>query len=153
MLTETQRLNREIDRYQNLMARQEAQDQRAAERSRLRAIEREIARDLARRQNPVFERPADDTDPAPILAALERAKPLSAILTEVAAKHGVTVTMLLSHRRPPHIVRARHEAYWRAHEETMASLPEIGRAYNRDHTSIMFGVKQHARRRAEGAVA
>ncbi len=74
---------------------------------------------------------------------------LAQILTEVAAKHGVSVMAMISHRRPTVLARARHECWWRAREETAFSLPQIGRAYNRDHTSIIHGIRMHEKRMAE----
>lgn len=71
---------------------------------------------------------------------------LALIFGQVADKHGLTIEMMLAHRRPRALAYARHEAYWRAYRETAATLPEIGRAYSRDHTSIMYGIAQHERR-------
>ncbi len=63
------------------------------------------------------------------------------IQEEVCAKYGVNRLDMLSHKRPRHLIRARHEAIRRARRETFASFPELGRAFNRDHTSIMYVVR------------
>ena len=69
------------------------------------------------------------------------------ILHQVAAKHGVTVLDIKSPRRFQKIVNARQEAFYRARHETALSLPQIGMLMgNKDHTTVLWGVKQHAKK-------
>lgn len=68
------------------------------------------------------------------------------IQREVCAKHGITLHDLLSDRRQKHIVIARLEGYWRAYRETPRSLPTIGRAFRRHHTSVLSGIRAHEAR-------
>ena len=69
------------------------------------------------------------------------------IARQVAAKHGVSVTDLLSARRDRPVAVARHEAFYRCRHETTLSLPEIGRRFGgRDHTTVLHGVRMHEQR-------
>lgn len=72
------------------------------------------------------------------------------IVSEVSASTGVPVRDITSDRRNLHIVAARHEVFWRLHAETDWSVAEIGRRLGRDHTTILHGIRQHEKRRAEG---
>lgn len=79
------------------------------------------------------------------------AKPLRAVIAEikaeVAAKHGVTINDLESQTRNQMICLARFEAMWRCRQETIASLPQIGRSFgNRDHTTVLHGIRRHQAR-------
>lgn len=68
---------------------------------------------------------------------------------ECAVKHGVTVDEIDGIRRAAHIVAARQEAMWRAKNETKLSYPEIGRRFgDKDHTTVIWGVRQHEARMA-----
>lgn len=75
------------------------------------------------------------------------------ILKEVATKHDCLVRDLKSDHRRRALVIARHEACWRLYREADLSLPRIGRFLgNRDHTTILHGIRQHEKRMAEGAI-
>lgn len=76
------------------------------------------------------------------IAAL-RGGSCAAILDEVAAKYGVSVRDLVSERRPRSILPARREAMYRCVVETSLSLPTVGRAFRRDHTTIGEAVMRH----------
>ena len=70
-----------------------------------------------------------------------------AILREVAAKHGLTVDDLIGQRRTNAVSHPRQEAMYRMRMETPLSLSAIGaRLGQRDHTTVLHGVKAHARR-------
>ncbi len=71
----------------------------------------------------------------------------SAILDEVCAQHGVPHALVLSVARTAPIIAARHEVMYRLAAETAMSLPQIGRKLGRDHTSVLHGIRVHARRR------
>jgi chromosomal replication initiator protein len=55
----------------------------------------------------------------------------------VAAQFGLTRGQLLGRRRQRHIVLARHIAMLLAVEMLQASLPQVGRWFHRDHTSVL----------------
>lgn len=65
------------------------------------------------------------------------------IISEVAKKHGVTPVAITSDRRNAKLVAARYEAMWRARNETTYSLPRIGMAFRRDHTTVLHGIAKH----------
>lgn len=67
---------------------------------------------------------------------------------ECAVKHGVTVDEIDGIRRAAHIVAARQEAMWRAKNETNLSFPSLGKLFDRDHTTVMWGIRQHEARMA-----
>lgn len=82
-----------------------------------------------------------------IIAAAIEPCPLKRIMLQVCATYGIKYTHLVSKRRQRVIARPRQEAYYRCYNETPASLPEIGRAFgNRDHTTILYGIREHEKR-------
>lgn len=67
------------------------------------------------------------------------------IVTEVAAKHGISVLKLLAtaDRLPTEVVRARHEAIVRIYRECRnASQERIGAIFGRDRTSVNHVLRQ-----------
>jgi len=78
------------------------------------------------------------------------------ILNAVAHKYrhtGVTVNDMKSPRRDRAIIPARFEAIWRIKHKTMLSLPQIGRIFNRDHTTIIHAIRKHEERMAQELAA
>lgn len=72
---------------------------------------------------------------------------LCKIMKEVAKKHGVSVNDIKSAARHRAIIPARQEYFYRARTETVHSYPSIARyCGNRDHTTALYAVKQHALR-------
>lgn len=69
------------------------------------------------------------------------------IVAAVALKHELSKTVLLSDRRRRREVWARHELYWWLRMLTPWSMPRIGRFLcDRDHTTILHGVRRHQAR-------
>lgn len=74
-------------------------------------------------------------------------KQIRQIISEVAAKYGMSQTLLLSQRRSRVISWPRQEVMYRAANETAASLPMIGQELGgMDHTTIIYGIRRHAAR-------
>lgn len=73
-------------------------------------------------------------------------KSIAQIMVETCEKYDVSLLELVSYRRSRPLVLYRQEAMYRCVKETAQSLPMIGRAFNRDHTTILHGVKAHAER-------
>jgi chromosomal replication initiation ATPase DnaA len=73
---------------------------------------------------------------------------LMALAEEVCKLRGVAMAALCGPTRSKALSRARQELWWRMkhHPERAYSYPEIGRIFRRDHTTILGGVKVHARR-------
>lgn len=73
------------------------------------------------------------------------------IQRSVAAHFGLTVGMLTGPRRARAIARPRQMAMYLASVKTNKSLPQIGRAFRRDHTTVMHGIRVIERLRASDA--
>ena len=58
----------------------------------------------------------------------------------VSAELGVPITDLLSKKRPADVAYAREICYYLSRKLTELSLPEIGRAFGRDHSTVVHGV-------------
>lgn len=69
-----------------------------------------------------------------------------AIVMEVGRKYDVTLPEMMSSVRRHKFVDARHEAWWRMRHELGHSYPRIGRAFGKDHTSIVHGVQRYEER-------
>lgn len=66
---------------------------------------------------------------------------IHALITKVAAVRGVTLEQVLSSRRNRPITMARHEAMKavRALHPNMSAV-QLGRIFNRDHSSVLFAL-------------
>lgn len=73
-------------------------------------------------------------------------RPLHDILADVCSRHRISSADILSPRRFRNLVYARQEAWWLAYTQSEASYPAIGKFFNRDHTTVMFGIRRHAER-------
>lgn len=77
---------------------------------------------------------------------------MARIATDVARRHGITVDQLRGVRRCQALSRARQEAMHLMMQMGTVSSTQVGRFLGgRDHTTILHGVKAHARRAAESA--
>lgn len=70
------------------------------------------------------------------------------ILIEASAEFEIPVADLLSPWREARLLPARHASMWLARRLTRQSLPAIGRAMRRDHTTVRHGVTETERRMA-----
>lgn len=86
-------------------------------------------------------------------ANAHREPSISSIISEVAKKHRLSPADLFSNRRSVAVVSARYEAMWRARHETSHSLPSIGRAFKRDHTTVIYGIAKHEKSIASTSAA
>lgn len=66
---------------------------------------------------------------------------LHALVEDAAREAGVTVAQILGPQRA--LAPFRWRAMKRAHEAGF-SLPQIGRAFNRDHTTVLHGLRKLA---------
>ena len=64
------------------------------------------------------------------------------IIEEVALEHDITPEDIIRKDRHRELVWPRHEAMRRAYDETDLSYPSIGKVFDRDHTTVMNGVKR-----------
>lgn len=70
------------------------------------------------------------------------------IVNEVAASYGLTAKHLLTRSRTQPVAWARQDAMLRLSEEMDLSLTAIGRHFQRDHTTVLWGIRQAKERRA-----
>lgn len=70
------------------------------------------------------------------------------IIDQVAEKHGVSIEEILGPRMYAYLVEARQEAMYRLYEERPnMSMRHIGACLgNRDHTTVRYGIRAHAKR-------
>ena len=68
--------------------------------------------------------------------------PVRLIIAVVAAIFNLPLRTMYSKRRDPRAAKIRFAAYYLAHLHTEYSYPQIGRVFNKDHTTIMHGVKR-----------
>lgn len=69
---------------------------------------------------------------------------LKQVLAATATYHQMSMDDLLSKSRTKEVVRARQVAMYLAREETDSSLPQIGEALGRNHSTILHGYKKIA---------
>lgn len=74
----------------------------------------------------------------------EERRPVNRIIYETALHFRVTKNEILSQRREASIVRPRQVAMYIAKTLTVKSLPEIGRCFGRDHTTVLHAVRRIA---------
>lgn len=79
------------------------------------------------------------------IASSNPCPPIRYIVHQVAAATGIGVADLLGPSHVRHIAHARQLVMWRAHAEGH-SLSSIARALNRDHTTVMYGVRAEKER-------
>jgi chromosomal replication initiator protein len=73
------------------------------------------------------------------------------LIAAAAALEGGTASDVLGPDRHRRAVRPRHAAMWLAFKVTPDSLPAIGRAFGRHHTTVLYGIRAHERRLAADA--
>lgn len=74
--------------------------------------------------------------------------PVETIVKEVLEDYpGIAIDDILSARRNPDLVRARQHCFHAVYSRRKdMSYPAIGKWFNRDHTTILHGVKRHGER-------
>lgn len=76
------------------------------------------------------------------------------IIREVAEKYDITPEDITGTCRRRMYAWPRQEAMWRCRTETSMSMPDIGRRFgNRDHTTVLYSIRAHAKRMSEKAFA
>jgi chromosomal replication initiator protein len=88
-------------------------------------------------------------DLAEVRALLPKAPRMRVIIERTADAYGVEAVELLRHRRLRRLAEARHAAMALCHELCGHSASRIGRAFDRDHTTILHALARHAARLAD----
>jgi chromosomal replication initiator protein len=91
--------------------------------------------------------------PAPSSSATPEAASLEAIQEAAAAAFNLSRQRLLARDRSPKVALARQIAMYLARELTDVSLPEIGRGFGRDHSTVVHAHKRIAADIAAGGPA
>ncbi|WP_103173750.1 helix-turn-helix domain-containing protein [Paracoccus sp. SY] len=90
-----------------------------------------------------------DADRAAIQLIKQRSK-VRAIAKQVCDETGMDYALVMGRCREAHICQVRH-LIWAIAQQNGASLAQIGRVFNRDHTTILSGIQSEKRRRGEQA--
>lgn len=72
------------------------------------------------------------------------------LIAQFAEKHGTTAETLRGKSRLRPIAYLRQECMAMLKKQTVLTLPEIGRLLNRDHTTVLHGIKQFKKRSRQG---
>jgi chromosomal replication initiation ATPase DnaA len=80
---------------------------------------------------------------------------VNSITAEVCAKHGVTLPQIMAKGRGQDVMQARHECWYLVRKRVVingatVSSTQIGAWFNRDHATILSGIKAHRARLARG---
>jgi chromosomal replication initiation ATPase DnaA len=92
--------------------------------------------------------PEPEPEPEP---QLKKETTREKIIRAICDKYDVTLDEMRSAARNKNITTARHECFYRfRHEIKQKGRPltvqEIGKAFNKDHTTVMHGINRHAER-------
>ena len=79
-------------------------------------------------------------DPVSVRAE-ELNRPISTIRRLVCLQYGITKAEFMGNRRLKRLAIPRHVAFWLALKVTGASSAQIGRAFKRDHTTVLYGCR------------
>ena len=69
-----------------------------------------------------------------------------AIIREIAKKHQMRPSEIVGHGRYRYMLKARDEAIYRLRFETKLSTTQIGKLFNRDHSSIVTSLERSGAR-------
>lgn len=94
---------------------------------------------------------ATGSDPASLVAIIEAlvARDLIGLVDHVCRARGVTREDVCGRGRTKGVALARHELWWhlRHHPDLKLSYEEIGRLFERHHSTVLDGVRAHDRSR------
>jgi hypothetical protein len=117
--------------------RMQAHQKKRAFEAKVRAL----AANVCQGNEPVVNRPRRII---PVTTSITFLKPLwMRIVEEVAKKHQVTIRHLMNPGKDAKLVRARWEMYYRLHTERRMSMNDIARRTNKDHSTVLYGVKKY----------
>ena len=68
------------------------------------------------------------------------------IIERVADEYGLDYQDMIGRDQSMRVAPARQDAMHECWRTRRWSLPQIGRAFNRDHTTVLYGVRAHKRR-------
>jgi chromosomal replication initiation ATPase DnaA len=142
----------------NIVSEQRARDERQARLDAAEADRREQTRQIIAAAKAQAELIVSEAQSLAAVITAEavaevEARPPSVmdIIKAMAEKHGVSVAEIKGKRRNRHITVARQEAMALAYEQRPdLALPQIGRVFGRDHTTVLYAVQKSGKWRAPG---
>lgn len=104
--------------------------------------------------DPVYRR-ACILQRVPTCPELRHAAPSGRLIaTLIGEEHGFTADQIMSYRKPDRLVLARHHAMVELRRlRPNMSLPQIGKAFGRDHTSVINAFKRWPEKVAKWGIA
>lgn len=72
------------------------------------------------------------------------------IVAEVAQEYGVSIAQLKGPQQQQCLVKPRHESWLRLYQTGLINISQIGRMFNRDHSTVHYGIKRAEERRRQG---
>lgn len=81
-----------------------------------------------------------------------KARGLLALVKKICSREGAAIEEVFSERRSAHIARARHLIWWELRDRGW-NLVELGRFFERDHSSVAKGLMRAARELGLAAAA
>jgi hypothetical protein len=83
--------------------------------------------------------------PAPLAKLMDYRPAWRIIAQQVCEKHKISLKELQGERRFKRLSVARREIFWRLRHELGMSLLDIARKMGKDHTTVLHGLRVHAR--------
>lgn len=74
------------------------------------------------------------------------------IIREELRRYKINLEVLHSDTKTARLVKIRHYIMWRTRKESGMSFPELGKLFNRDHTSVLHAYKKAERLYREGGI-
>ena len=74
--------------------------------------------------------------------SLKKSSKINRVIQTVCDEFTIAREQILGPRRSRYLSRPRQIAFWLCRETTQASFPQIGMAFDRDHTTILHGCRQ-----------
>ena len=111
-----------------------------------RNTEAGIRRKAIAAMEPVLEEMPEAEEPAPWPRIWTPTQKRRALIAEIAERHEVSLADVLGPSRFQHVVRARFAAIRAVRQRyPEMSLPQLGRLFNRDHTTILHALRKEPR--------
>ena len=74
------------------------------------------------------------------------------IIREELRRYKINLEVLHSDTKTARLVKIRHYIMWRTRKESGMSFPELGKLFNRDHTSVIHAYKKAERLYRQGGL-
>lgn len=137
-----------MDLARSIAARRVSFEQKIAERAKLLAQEKSKPEPKPEPEPILHEKMIDALELQLIRAprSLFSRPQWKLIAKEICAKYKVDFEDVCSEKRHKHLVLIRQEIFYRIRTDLGMSYPEIGKRFNKDHSTIIHGVRKHAAR-------